>query len=742
MTQYGATERYDNGHYLIENVKPGGKADKAGIINGDTLVSINGEPIESWIQKSIEVEPGDTLILGFLRNNQEIGISIITGSMLSNAPWFFWPFYIFITLVSAGGLYILYKKPQDKASLLFFLYIQQFVILSIGGYFASSDPLIMLTSFVFLIPSHFLGPNLIHFHLIFPRPSRIISRYNRLPMLFYLAGFILFILNVYLIFFDPTNDSAILIFGLISLWWLTLTFLIALAIAIFQFVTIKDTLARNQLRIVVIGSVFGLITPMLFAIFYNYINDLWKIYPSLVQISQGIGSILLICSILIAIFRFRIWNIQVFIRKALLYFGATIFIILSYLLLLYLVDLLTIGETKVTRFIVLAVSIILFLMLRDRLQKLIDRVFHRETYDSATVVSEFEKKLAGIYRIDELHSRIGQCLNEIFHFKSFVINLRKEGLTYEPAYAAGIDHERITGEFSINPELENRLYKSKVFSPGELEHIPPFLEVTQGELVVPILKDDRPYGFFLCGPKKSEKTYSMQDIRVLSLIARRVIALFHTASLYQKDLDRQLMLERERARISQDMHDDVGASLTRISMMSDLVKNMTGIGEDARQWLGQISGTSREVTEEMDQIIWALNPKNDNLEGLAGYIRRFASEYLEPTPIECVFNFPEEMPDWALSVEERRNIYLVIRESLHNVAKHSGATRVELKLKVENLRFKISVKDNGHGFELEKLEFPGNGIVNMKKRMNDIGGEIFIRSAINCGTEIELVVSL
>jgi signal transduction histidine kinase len=144
----------------------------------------------------------------------------------------------------------------------------------------------------------------------------------------------------------------------------------------------------------------------------------------------------------------------------------------------------------------------------------------------------------------------------------------------------------------------------------------------------------------------------------------------------------------------------------------------------------------------MDQIIWALNPKNDNLEGLASYIRRFASEYLEPTSIECVFDFPEEMPDKALSVEARRNIYLVVREALHNVVKHSGATRVDLRLAVEDLRFTISIKDNGNGFDMEKLDFPGNGLMNMKKRMDDIGGEIVIKSEPGSGSEIELIISL
>jgi len=226
------------------------------------------------------------------------------------------------------------------------------------------------------------------------------------------------------------------------------------------------------------------------------------------------------------------------------------------------------------------------------------------------------------------------------------------------------------------------------------------------------------------------------------LIAKRVIALFQMAALYQKDLDRQLMLERERARISQDMHDDVGASLTRISMMSDLEKNRTDIGVGSRQWLGQISDTSRGLMEEMNQIIWALNPKNDNLEGLVTYLRRFAFEYLEPTAISCVFDLPGELPNQALSVEVRRNVYLVVREALHNVVKHAGATKVQISLVMNQNGFRILIKDDGKGFDPGRLEFPGNGLVNMKKRMNDIGGEIVIKSEVDLGTEIELIVSL
>ncbi|MCK9399483.1 MAG: GAF domain-containing sensor histidine kinase [Bacteroidales bacterium] len=286
------------------------------------------------------------------------------------------------------------------------------------------------------------------------------------------------------------------------------------------------------------------------------------------------------------------------------------------------------------------------------------------------------------------------------------------------------------------------LRKSKVFSPDELDKKPAVLDISNGELIIPLLTGDQPFGFFVCGQKQSERVYSLQDIQVLSLLARRVVALFHTASLYQKDLDRQLMLERERARISQDMHDDVGASLTRISMMSDLVKNRTDIGVGSRQWLGQISDTSRGLMEEMNQIIWALNPKNDNLEGLVTYLRRFAFEYLEPTAISCVFDLPGELPNQALSVEVRRNVYLVVREALHNVVKHAGATKVQISLVMNQNGFRILIKDDGKGFDPGKLEFPGNGLVNMKKRMNDIGGGFLISSGIGDGTEILIDVTM
>jgi signal transduction histidine kinase len=746
MQMYGGTVKFENEQYLIDFVQRGGPLDRAGIKPGDTLVSLNMMPLEEWKNKSYFPGPGDIVIHGILRNNQEVRMPIQIISVLSFIPGFFWSVYIIMVLFSAGSLFLLYKKPNDKAVRLFFICIQVFIIIVNAQYLFgfAEEPVAMVVTSIFEIAGCFLGPVLVHFHLLFPKPSKIIVRYKGFPLILYVIGALLGIGLSASYIHDwikgSFNSPAFYFFSRTALWWLTVTFILAMATAIYQYKTIKDTLSRNQLLIVITGAFFSCLTPIALTLFYDRMNTLSYQILFLIPLCQGIGSMIMICCFLIAIFRFRIWGIEVFIRKALLYLGATLVIILSYLLLLYLVDQLTILENRITRFVILALSVIIFLALRDWIQRLIDRLFNREAYDSAKVVSDFEEKLAGIYRFDELKSGIVQGLDDIFHFKSFVLNLKKENLKYEPVFVLGTDQLKIDREFEINPELEKKFHKSKVFSPGELEQKPSILEVINGELVVPLLKEDQPFGFFVCGQKKSEKTYSMQDIRVLTLIAKRVIALFHTANLYQKDLDRQLMLERERARISQDMHDDVGASLTRISILSELAKNKTDITGETKEWLGQISDTSRGVMEEMSQIIWALNPKNDTLEGLIAYIRRFAYEYLEPASVNCSFDLPEVLPNVILSVEVRRNVYLVVREALHNVVKHSGATKVLISLKMNGHWFRMMVKDDGRGFDPGKLEFPGNGLINMKKRMNDIGGEFLIRSKAKEGTEIELVV--
>jgi len=746
----GEIEHFRNGYWVITSIEPGSPVSRAEIKIGDTIVSCNSYSLEEWHLFWHGQWAGDTLIFGMLRNNLEVGIPVITVSAISSTFGFFLTAFILIVIFSIGSLYLLYKKLHDKAVKLFFIYFQLLLISYIAIFLPFTVPLSIVATMAFIISGSQLTPSLIHFYLLFPKPSLLYTRIRYLPAIFYGYGIMGAIITSvvylrYLFFPSEAADSFFIMTIQFSLYSLAATFFIAILISLFQYITMKNTLARNQVLLLFIGSLAAFTPLMILTFFYDWMSGLS--YPVSFELLQTIGYLILVICILIAIFRYRIWDVEVFIRKALLYLVATAFIILFYLGMIWLVDQFVFRESELTRFLVLGLSVILFLVLRDRIQLLIDRLFQRETYDSATVVSDFEGKLSGVYRMEELKQKIVLGLNDIFHFKSFVFVLKRTGLIYEPAFVYGENGQGTRSACEIPPEFEEKLRRSKVFSPEELNSKPPLPEMSNTELIVPMVTEDKVNGFFLCGSKRSERSYSLQDIRVLSTLARRVVSLLHTATLYQKDLDRQLMLERERTRISQDMHDDVGASLTRITILSELAKNNPDTVGETRQWLSQISDTSRGVMEEMSQIIWALNPKNDTLEGLIAYIRRFATEYLEPTSIACIFDLPETLPNLPLTVEVRRNIYLVVREALHNVVKHAGATKVKISLTPQppllqgkgEKSFTLTIRDNGKGFDPAALEFPGNGIVNMKKRMQEIGGELKIKSTTGKGTEILLV---
>jgi signal transduction histidine kinase len=694
--------------------------------------------------------------------------SSVIDSDLSYAPVLFWSIYIMMVLFSISSLYLLYKKPHDKAVWLFFIYIQLFIVTMNGVYLDFKDLLAMIATLAFMVLGCFLGPVLFHFNLLFPRPANIIRRHKKIPLFFYLTSTLLAAGSI-ASYINDWNKGFLFgsfffnFFNRIGLLWLTMNFILALYTAIYQFKTIKDTLSRNQSRIVIAGTLFNVITGISLGLFYNQIDELVQKFPPLMTILAGISSLIMIICLLIAIFRYRIWDFEVIIRKVLLYIGATLVIILSYLLIIWVVDRLTIRETDFTRFLILGISVIIFLVLRDRLQRLIDRLFHRETYDSATVVSDFEEKLAGIYRSDELMEKIVQELDEIFHFKSFVFNLKINELMYEPAVIIGVNNLKIGKEFDVPPELERKLCKSQVFSPYELVIKPPLFEMADGELIVPLSSGDQPKGFVLCGHKKSERVYSHQDIRVLTLLARRVIALLHTATLYQKDLDRQLMLERERARISQDMHDDIGAGLTKIAMISEAPVKMQDAGykmQDARykmqdtadcglptvdlmqDRLERIASFSRELISRLNVIVWALNPKYDTLDSLISYLRRYFGEYVENFGIQFKTDLPEQVPELSITPDTRRNIFYSVQEAIHNAVKHSGCSEINLGMKLNQKEIVITITDNGNGFDKVKHGSGGNGLLNMKKRAEDLGGTFEIRSSPGKGTRIVFFVKL
>jgi len=207
-------------------------------------------------------------------------------------------------------------------------------------------------------------------------------------------------------------------------------------------------------------------------------------------------------------------------------------------------------------------------------------------------------------------------------------------------------------------------------------------------------------------------------------------------------LEARHALDRERERISQDMHDEVGSTLTRIAILGELAVRNVRRPDETKVQLEKISEMSRLVIDSLGEIVWALNPKNDTLDNLLAYTRQYVGEYLEMTTMRCALEFPDTVEPVPLSAEYRRNIFLTVKEAVHNVVRHAGATEVKIRCVVEGALLSVSVTDNGRGFLPPAPGHMGNGVTNMKKRVEGIGGKLTIGSAPGNGTEVSFRIEL
>jgi signal transduction histidine kinase len=204
----------------------------------------------------------------------------------------------------------------------------------------------------------------------------------------------------------------------------------------------------------------------------------------------------------------------------------------------------------------------------------------------------------------------------------------------------------------------------------------------------------------------------------------------------------QHAMEGERARIARDLHDDLGASLTQLRLLSALESRGSQLPEPVRNRIGQISEKSREMVASLDEIVWAVNPANDTLSGLATYLCHFAEEFFHPTSIRCRLDVADCLPQAILTSEVRHNMYLAVREALNNSAKHAQATEVWLRIQLAHNNVCITIEDNGCGFSHQPTGPQGEGLANMRQRLQQIGGSFDYESQPGAGTVCRMTLPL
>ncbi|MEI9808622.1 MAG: 7TM diverse intracellular signaling domain-containing protein [Bacteroidota bacterium] len=206
---------------------------------------------------------------------------------------------------------------------------------------------------------------------------------------------------------------------------------------------------------------------------------------------------------------------------------------------------------------------------------------------------------------------------------------------------------------------------------------------------------------------------------------------------YEKELAVFKAQQQERERISADIHDELGSGMTAIRLMSEIARNK--MKEATPVEIDKISHSADEVLNKMNAIIWSMNSGNDTLDNLVSYIRAYALEYFENTPIKCEVNTPEVIEHRELTGDKRRNIFLCIKETLNNALKHSRASTITIDFRIDpDLIIKIA--DNGTGIDLNNIRQFGNGLKNISRRMESIGGTYKIEN--NNGTVTVLTLPL
>ena len=250
-----------------------------------------------------------------------------------------------------------------------------------------------------------------------------------------------------------------------------------------------------------------------------------------------------------------------------------------------------------------------------------------------------------------------------------------------------------------------------------------------------------PFSFTIATPwTKSWWFFALEFLLIILAAWAFIRAYFLRRIEKQKALiDRQTELASERTRIATDMHDDLGAGLSRIRYVSTAMKNEIK-DESLKKDFDKIISGSDELVDKMNEIIWALNRSDEKLADVLYYIRSQCGEMLDGAGIALHAILPESIPEKILNSEEKRNLFLVVKEAMHNIIKHAQASSVNMVMQIEN-NLHITITDNGTGFNVNENLIKGNGLGNYQKRMNSLKGSVDIKSGSN-GTTIQFIMPL
>jgi len=214
---------------------------------------------------------------------------------------------------------------------------------------------------------------------------------------------------------------------------------------------------------------------------------------------------------------------------------------------------------------------------------------------------------------------------------------------------------------------------------------------------------------------------------------------FRRLRRHLREMTQQAAIDKERTRIAHDLHDDLGASLTHVTLLLELAAHNQAETGKANGHLQEGLTAARQAIKALDETVWAVNPSNNTLAELIGYIGQFALEFLQHANIRCRMDVPDNPPDWPVSFELRHNLFLMVKEALNNVVRHAHATEVEVQINVTDTALTVRINDNGRGFDRLPEDTLADGVRNMRSRAEALHGQFEIASKPGGGTRVAVV---
>jgi signal transduction histidine kinase len=206
--------------------------------------------------------------------------------------------------------------------------------------------------------------------------------------------------------------------------------------------------------------------------------------------------------------------------------------------------------------------------------------------------------------------------------------------------------------------------------------------------------------------------------------------------------ERRREIEQERGRVAHDLHDDLGAGLTEVSMLSSLAKSPMTSAEEKQRYLEDLTSAAERMVTSLDEIVWAVNPRNDTVASLASYFGAYAQRLLDLASVACGLDVAEDLPDYPLDPKFRQELFLAFKEAVTNVVRHSGATQAWLRISVRDHQLVVEVTDHGRGFDRQARPAGSDGLANMSERLKGLGGECEIQTSAQTGTTVRFCAPL